>query len=104
MTDRQLPKYKCHKEVSALKIKDIIDANLGTKMIDSEEDGYEPFTVSADYVRKHNPKQGGYYIVYKDGYESYSPAKAFEEGYTQISEEAPVVTQDIPKQGPKEEE
>lgn len=26
----------------------------------------------------------GYYVVYTDGYVSWSPAKAFEEGYTKV--------------------
>jgi hypothetical protein len=30
------------------------------------------------------PQPGGYFVVYKDGYKSFSPAKAFEEGYTRI--------------------
>lgn len=29
---------------------------------------------------------GGYYVVYEDGFKSWSPAKAFEEGYTRIEE------------------
>lgn len=29
-------------------------------------------------------KVGGYYVVYEDGYESWSPAEAFEKGYTLI--------------------
>ena len=33
---------------------------------------------------RHKPKAGGYYVVYDDGYKSYSPAKAFEEGYVRI--------------------
>ncbi len=37
-----------------------------------------------DYMRKHQPKIGGYFVVYKDGYKSFSPAEAFEEGYTRI--------------------
>jgi len=40
------------------------------------------FRVSAEYLAKHKPTSGGYYVVYKDGYESFSPAQAFEEGYT----------------------
>ena len=28
---------------------------------------------------------GGYYVLYSDGLESWSPKKAFEEGYTKIS-------------------
>ncbi|MCK9988658.1 MAG: hypothetical protein AzoDbin1_05130 [Azoarcus sp.] len=27
---------------------------------------------------------GGYYVVYEDGYKSFSPAIAFESGYTRI--------------------
>ena len=29
---------------------------------------------------------GGYYVRYEDGYESWLPAKAFEEGYSRIGE------------------
>ena len=48
------------------------------------EPGYAPFLVDDDYVRKHNPQVGGYYVVYQDGYKSFSPAEAFEDGYTRI--------------------
>ena len=37
-----------------------------------------------EWLDKHNPEVGGYYVVYEDGYKSFSPAKAFEEGYTLI--------------------
>lgn len=30
------------------------------------------------------PAAGGYYVVYEDGYQSYSPAKAFEDGYAPV--------------------
>jgi hypothetical protein len=30
------------------------------------------------------PSVGGYYVVYDDGYKSYSPSEAFEGGYTKI--------------------
>jgi hypothetical protein len=33
---------------------------------------------------KHKPEVGGYYVVYKDGYRSFSPAEAFETGYEKI--------------------
>lgn len=80
-----LPKYKCHKEVSALKIKEvIINAFDGSATIIPSDKGYGSFRVDEDYMRKHRPKAGGYYIVYNDGYKSYSPSKAFEEGYTLI--------------------
>lgn len=46
--------------------------------------GYAPLEVDAAYVMKHSPQPGGYYVVYKDGYKSFSPAEAFEEGYSRI--------------------
>ncbi len=53
-------------------------------IITPEESGYAPFSVDATYVRRHQPKVGGYYVVYKDGYKSFSPAQAFEEGYSRV--------------------
>src|SRR5437899_9591729 len=99
-TERALPRYKCHKEVYALKIKQITKANPPTiaeleailkegvattseelvgAFITPFEEGYESIPVSQAYMLKHSPKEGGYYVKYDDGYESYSPAKAFEE-------------------------
>jgi hypothetical protein len=38
-----------------------------------------------NFLRKHNPLAiGGYIVVYSDGYKSFFPAQAFEEGYTRI--------------------
>lgn len=74
----ELPKYVCHKEVGALKILGIsLDGELGFE-------GGQFKLMSREWLDKHNPEVGGYYIVYKDGYESFSPAQAFEEGYSLI--------------------
>lgn len=87
----ELPKYKCYKEVWALKIKAIDRDNPGenqetdgSAMITPEDSRYAAFKVDHAYMSKHKPEVGGYYVSYKDGYKSYSPAKAFEEGYTLI--------------------
>lgn len=87
----EMPKYECHKQVWALKIaKIVIDGEGeeretdGSAVITPEEVGYAPFKVDSSYITKHNPKIGGYYVVYQDGYKSYSPVKAFEEGYKKI--------------------
>ena len=77
----EMPRYKCHKEVWALKIKAILD-NVPKEgqewdrscYIVPEEDKYQPFVVDGEYIEKHNPEIGGYYVVYADGYKSYSPA------------------------------
>lgn len=46
---------------------------------------FPSFVVDAQFIAKHKPEVGGYFVVYNDGYESFSPAQAFEEGYTLIS-------------------
>ena len=56
----------------------------GSATITPAEDGYAPFKVDANYVHKHKPEAGGYYVVYADGYKSFSPAKAFEDGYSAV--------------------
>jgi hypothetical protein len=87
----EMPRYKCHKVVHALKIAKVLDPTLpgnesdGSRVIVPDEAGYAPFAVERDYVRKHNPQPGGYFVVYEDGYKSFSPAQAFESGYTRIS-------------------
>lgn len=91
----EMPKYQCHKEVHALKIAQIdhkptpdtsgrsVQSSYGA-VITPEDAGYAPFDVPPEYVTKHQPEAGGYYVVYADGYKSYSPAKAFEDGYSRI--------------------
>jgi hypothetical protein len=117
-----LPRYKCHKEVRAVKIAAIEFAPLpefkgalcrgsqafGTACGQCERckwyqahpgprnavitpditpEGFElpSFVVSGEFMSKHKPVAGGYFVVYEDGYESFSPAQAFEEGYTLIA-------------------
>ncbi len=82
---KEMPKYKCHKEVHALRIAAItFGANAEGAHITPVDDGYAPFPVTEAFIEKHDPEAGGYYVVYADGYASYSPAKAFEEGYSRI--------------------
>ena len=91
---REMPRYKCHKEVWALKIANVErdsekahEENRetdGSAIITPHDDGYAPFRVDHEYMRKHNPQVGGYYVVYKGGYKSFSPAEAFEAGYTRL--------------------
>jgi len=78
-----IPLYQCHKKVNAAKI-DVICTNdecswLGLNC------GIE-VCVSNEYMVKHTPVVGGYYVLYEDGYESFSPGAVFESGYTKISD------------------
>lgn len=84
MESKQLPKYRSHKEVWALKIKAVLVAGDSGGHLVFEDSLFAPLDVSGQYVAKHKPKAGGYYVQYKDGYESWSPAKAFEEGYVLV--------------------
>lgn len=94
-TEREMPKYKCHKEVHALKIAaielDSVKAQAenretdGSAIITPDDSEYAPFRVGHGYIRKHEPEVGGYFVVYEDGYKSFSPAEAFESGYTRIA-------------------
>lgn len=111
---RPMPRYKCHKEVWALEIANIqaskpkptiaeleaLLANEGNQSVNISpsgevlgatgatitpaDEGYAPFNVDAAYIRRHDPQIGGYFVVYEDGYKSYSPRKAFQEGYVRI--------------------
>jgi hypothetical protein len=114
----QLPRYRCHKEVEAVKIAAIDREKLpkwkgatckgcfafgsacghcercdwervhgpymGVNIVPAEP-GMKPIPVTAAYLAKHEPQVGGYLVIYDDGYYSYSPAAAFEAGYTLIS-------------------
>ena len=80
----ELPRYRCHKQVWALQIKYVIANPRGFELHFFNE-RYAPIEVDAVWVAKHSPAPGGYFVVYDDGYKSYSPAKAFEEGYSLIA-------------------
>ena len=69
------PVFKCHKEVEAFKIGKIEGCRIFS------EDGSLFADVSPQYIEKNPLNQPGYYVRYKDGYESFSPVDAFEDGY-----------------------
>ena len=86
-TPKGLREYRCHKLVKAARIDYVSDKKephwLGL-------DGVAGATyVTKVYMEKHNPQVGGYFVEYADGHRSYSPAEAFEEGYT-LADQEPV--------------
>lgn len=83
----EMPRYVSHKQVWALKVAEF---NIDTLTITPAEEGYPPFVVDREYVEKHRPQAGGYYVVYADGYRSFSPAKAFVEGYKRLTDKGAV--------------
>ena len=83
----RLPQYSCHKQVGALKITEIVGNSNNSADLIFADGTFAPITVDAEYVSKHKPQVGGYYVVYEGGYESWSPADVFEKGYTKIEGE-----------------
>ena len=90
--DVTLPAYRSHKIVRAAKITHVESADYGNivRLTFTLPNG------NRDYVEKpktwgdrHKPAPGGYYVVYADGYESWSPAEAFEAGYTPTMADEP---------------
>lgn len=73
----EMPRYKCHKEVWALKI-----ARVDGCKLSFADAGYAPLCVDAKMFARYKPVPGDYYVQYDDGYKSISPQKAFEEGYS----------------------
>jgi hypothetical protein len=76
----KLPHWKCHKEVDGFQI----DRIVGNSLISADANVY--VIVTADYMEKHKPFVGGYFVQYLDGYQSFSPAAAFEDGYSKVAE------------------
>lgn len=67
-----MKKYQCHK---------IVEAEPAIKK------GGKIYTEGDIVPRTMEPVEEGYRVVYEDGYVSWSPKKAFEDGYTEILSE-----------------
>lgn len=74
-------KYISHKTVEAFKIISITLCADGVSLAGENGNG-DSVVVNDDYMQRNKPQVGGYYVQYKDGFQSWSPAKAFEEGYS----------------------
>lgn len=108
---KHFPLYKCHKTVEAFKIHSITAQALGTaagevvppQMVNVPHgDGFQSvypsaqkteyvltdnsgdfeIVVNEDFMERHGVHSGGYFVRYADGYQSFSPADTFEDGYT----------------------
>lgn len=83
MTSQEMPRYQSHKKVWALKIAALEVGARGEVKIAPADEGYAPFTTADGWAdRFKGSEDPGYYVVYEDGYASWSPTEAFEAGYT----------------------
>lgn len=107
----KLPIWKCHKEVEAFQIEHITAQPMGThtdtvpepRLIPvPRENGVEMMlaaqhteyvlvdktgefvaVVSDEYMMRSHVHTGGYFVRYSNGFESFSPADSFVDGYSQ---------------------
>jgi len=86
-----LPRWQSHKIVRGDRIREILPLTPGAEMSGPEDIGLRWYLDCGDIipvmrsvVARGAPQVGDYYVCYEDGYESWSPAKAFEEGYTRL--------------------
>ena len=79
----EVPRYRSHKQVWALEI-----ATVNGHKLTFRDAGYAPIMCDAPMFSRYTPVAGDFYVVYDDGYKSFSPAKAFREGYTRIDKAA----------------
>jgi hypothetical protein len=92
--ESSLPLWKCHKVVRAAPIRAVYPAEGdGSKSAPEgwmvyldggpAPDGFPSVFVKSEVFVRGLPMPGDYFVIYDDGYQSWSPKKTFEEGYSQ---------------------
>lgn len=90
VTNGRLPRWQSHKQVYADKITSvcIIAGANGEDRVEHWELEGGGVIRALGVLRSRVPADvvpvGGYYVRYDDGWESWSPAKPFEEGYARV--------------------
>lgn len=88
---REMPRYKSHKTVWALEIAtidlpndydELAGAEKAARRVSFKEPGYAAVFLPGEMFLRYTPVPGDFMVQYSDGYKSFSPRKAFLEGYT----------------------
>jgi hypothetical protein len=92
MTDlTELPLWQSHKVVRAAKITGVSEGVLPVALFVWHLEGGFCVQVNEDLARRLprgiGSPIGGFLVAYEDGFLSWSPAEAFEAGYTRVSTE-----------------
>ena len=77
----QLADWKCHKIVKAGKILAFGDGFNTPITVEDSNGAPCKVEVTPSLFARGRPNLGDYIVIYDDGYKSWSPAKAFEDGY-----------------------
>lgn len=96
--DREMPRYRSHKEVHALEIAGVspVDGTADDFTMFFQEHGFAPIRVNRTLFSRYMAVRGDFYVVYEDGYESISPRQAFLDGYTAILPPDPMGNRHLP--------
>lgn len=83
---REIPRYRCHAEVHALKIKMIIPNPRGFEL-HFEDERYAPHEVDDLWWQNNRPVPGAYFVVTSDGDQLCMPAPQFDASFTLLAPE-----------------
>lgn len=79
------PQYKCIQTVKALQINSLYVSG-GVVILEPVELGFDHIQLPHDYIIRHTPINGGYYVEYQDGSTSYCDREHFNKFYTLIDD------------------
>lgn len=85
----RLAKFQSHKIVMAGKIKSFsepgkIEKDKWVMQIERFDGSHVEVKVDKEFFARGHAVQNDYFVVYEDGYQSWSPREAFENGYTRV--------------------
>lgn len=82
--NKDVPVYRSHKHVRALEIMSCAPLVGGGCVICFFGGRFPSQTCGAEMFSRYQPVTGDFYVIYEDGYRSFSPRKAFLDGYTLV--------------------
>jgi len=82
----EMPRYQSHKRVWALKIAAIEIHEDKSATIAPKDAGYAVFATAPGWAERFTGSEDdlGVYVLYEGGFASWSPTKAFDDGYSPI--------------------
>lgn len=86
-----LATYRSHKTVHAGQIVGI-SFEHNRLLVKDHQGQHKTINVTAEWLARHKPVLDGYFVVYNDGYCSFSPQAAFADGYTHQPSTVPHTT------------
>lgn len=90
LPSRPYPRYKSHKEVHAVHLGNIHGKDDGSVILYPKDASIAAIHKDAAWASSrlttYDGSDAGVFVVYEDSHDSWSPTKAFDEGYTLMNE------------------